>query len=110
MFQFDCGADAPYRTLFRLAFFVCLAGLAIPSKAGIVYINFGPPGDLYLTGNSDNFPAGIVTLGRLTYRFGTQPRLQVAVFEIAADSSGVPASVSWNTISWAGHRVTERPC
>jgi hypothetical protein len=107
-----------YRTSFGLSLAVCIAGLATPLRAGIVYSNFGAPGSAYLTGSGNIFAAGIVTVGstgnheivnamEFSIPTGVWQVNQVdvpvrnlsgttsAVFIIADDNGGVPGSFIW---------------
>jgi hypothetical protein len=107
-----------YRTSFGLALAVYFACLANPSQAGIVFSNFGSPGSLYLTGSSNVFDTGIVTVGatgnheivnamQFTIPTGVWQVNQVdvpvrnisgtnaAVFILANDNNGVPGGFFW---------------
>jgi hypothetical protein len=121
-----------YRTSFGLALAVCIAGMAIPSQAGIVFSNFGSPGSLYLTGSGNAFGTGLVTVGstgmheivnamQFTIPTGVWQVNQVdvpirnisgsanAVFIIANDNSGVPGSFDW-TQSATGIPTEDNTC
>ncbi len=106
-----------YRAVCGLVFFFCLVSL--PSKADVIYSDFGSPGNLYLTDNLSAWPVGLVTLGntgnhelvsaiQFTIPTGVWQVNQVdvavrnvtapadAVFIIAVDNGGVPGSYFWS--------------
>jgi hypothetical protein len=112
-------SSSPFRTSSGLALAVCIAGLAIPSNAAIVYSNFGPPGSTYLTGGN-TFAVGLATVGgtgvhelvqamQFSIPTGVWQVNQVdvpvrnisgttdAVFIIANDSGGTPGTFIWNS-------------
>jgi hypothetical protein len=121
----------PNRALLRAAFAVCLAGLAVPLQADIIFSNFGAPGSLYQTGFNGS-EAGTVTIGstgnhllinavRFTVPTGIWQVSQVdaavrnvsgpadAVLLIAVDSSGLPGPFVGSS-SFTGIPVENNTC